>query len=131
MDKKSIVPKDLEAYYTHWHFSPAIISGGFAFFSGCTGTDADGTNSSSPEEQIRQAFRKIELSLTKAGLTFDDVVEMTSYHVGLRDQLSDFRRVKDEFIGEPYPAWTAIGISELAVEGALVEIRIIARVQGP
>ena len=64
---------------------------------------------------------------TEVGLTFVDVVEMTTYHVGIREQLETFRRIKDEFIGEPYPAWTAIGISELAVEGALLEIRVTAR----
>ncbi len=31
--------------------------------------------------------------------------------------------VKDRFVAEPYPAWTAIGISALAFAGALVEIR--------
>ncbi len=68
------------------------------------------------------------MSLTEAGLTFSDVVEMTTYHVGIRSQLEDFRRIKDEFLAEPYPAWTAIGVSELAVEGALIEIRVTARV---
>jgi enamine deaminase RidA (YjgF/YER057c/UK114 family) len=30
---------------------------------------------------------------------------------------------------EPYPAWTAIGISELAVEEAPIEIRVIAEMK--
>ena len=125
--KKSIAPSDLKGYYLDWHFSPAIESGGFIFVSGCTGTMPDGSVSADFVEQVRQAFRKVEKSLLEASLTFDDVVEMTTYHVGLRRQLADFRRVKDEFMVEPYPAWTAIGVSELAVEGALVEIRVIAK----
>jgi hypothetical protein len=36
-------------------------------------------------------------------------------------------KVKDEFIADPYRAWTAIGVSELITAGALVEIRAIAR----
>jgi enamine deaminase RidA (YjgF/YER057c/UK114 family) len=36
-------------------------------------------------------------------------------------------RVKDAFVFAPYPAWTAIGITELITEGALIEIRVIAR----
>jgi enamine deaminase RidA (YjgF/YER057c/UK114 family) len=67
------------------------------------------------------------LNLEAAGLTFDDVVEMTTYHVGLRAHLDAFMRVKNEFIHEPYPAWTAIGVSELITEGTLVEIRLVAR----
>jgi enamine deaminase RidA (YjgF/YER057c/UK114 family) len=65
--------------------------------------------------------------LTEVGLTLSDVVEMTTYHVGLKEQLEVFKQIKDEFINEPYPAWTAIGVSELAVDGALIEIRVIAK----
>jgi len=35
--------------------------------------------------------------------------------------------VKDGFCKEPYPAWTAVGVSELAF-GALVEIKVTARI---
>jgi len=48
---------------------------------------------------------------------------MTSYHVGLREHLAQFIAVKDRHIAEPYPAWSAIGVSELITDGALVEIR--------
>jgi enamine deaminase RidA (YjgF/YER057c/UK114 family) len=34
-------------------------------------------------------------------------------------------QVKDAFVKEPYPAWTAIGVAELAF-GALVEIKVTA-----
>jgi enamine deaminase RidA (YjgF/YER057c/UK114 family) len=36
-------------------------------------------------------------------------------------------KVKDKYMQAPYPAWTAIGITELAFPGGLVEIKIIAR----
>jgi len=129
MDKKRIVPSALKSCYTDWHFSPAIKSGDFLFVSGCTGAMSDKPISPNIEEQIRTSFRKIEMSLDEAGLTFDDIVEMTTYHVGLKEHFEDFKRIKDEFINEIYPAWTAIGISELAVEGALIEIRVIAKVK--
>ncbi len=32
--------------------------------------------------------------------------------------------------GAPYPAWSAIGISELITEGTLIEIRVIAKRSG-
>jgi enamine deaminase RidA (YjgF/YER057c/UK114 family) len=89
----------------------------------------DGTISHDIADQIRQAFRKIELSLTEAGLTFSDVIDMTTYHVGLQEQLETFKQIKDEFISEPYPAWTALGISELAVESAQIEIHVTAKVK--
>jgi enamine deaminase RidA (YjgF/YER057c/UK114 family) len=52
---------------------------------------------------------------------------MTTYHVGLRRHLNAFVKVKDEFISEPYPAWTAIGVTELITEGTFLEIRAIAK----
>ena len=129
MDKKSIVPPALQSCYTDWHFSPAIKSGDFLFVSGCTGAMPGEPISPNIEEQIRNSFRKIEISLNETGLTFSDVVDMTTYHVGLKEHLEDFKRIKDEFIHEIYPALTAIGISELVVEGALIEIRVIAKLK--
>lgn len=66
------------------------------------------------------------MSLHEANAGFTDIIEMTTYHVGLREHLEEFRSVKDEFICEPHPAWTAIGVSELASEGAVVEIKVVA-----
>ena len=55
------------------------------------------------------------------------VVEMTTYHVELRKHLNAFIKIKDEFVRTPYPAWTAIGVTELITEGTLLEIRVIAK----
>ena len=64
--------------------------------------------------------------LREAGLTFRSVVEMTSYHVGLRDHFDLFDAVRLEHVEEPYPAWTAVEVAGLRRDGALVEIRVIA-----
>ena len=127
MNKKVIIPSDLRSKYDEWHFSPAVESGGFLFVSGCTGTRLDGTISDDIKEQCRDAFKTIEKSLVETGLGFNNVVEMTTYHVGLRANLESFMSVKDEFIFEPFPAWTAVGVSELAKEGAIIEIRVTAK----
>jgi enamine deaminase RidA (YjgF/YER057c/UK114 family) len=36
-------------------------------------------------------------------------------------------KVKDEYVTAPYPAWTAIGVSDLITPGTTVEVRLIAR----
>jgi enamine deaminase RidA (YjgF/YER057c/UK114 family) len=114
-------------YPQEWHFSPVLVSGGFAFLSGQTSTHPDGSIASEPEQQFRDAFRFLGANLAAASLGFDDVVEMTTYHVDLRRHLAAFIRAKDEVIKTPYPAWSAIGVSDLITEGTLVEIRVIAR----
>ena len=130
MEKKAIISPGRESSYSHWHFSPAMVSGDFVFVSGCIGSRADGSTSDDPAEQFRLAFEHVGTTLEHAAIGFDAVVEMTTYHVGLQRHLDVFRQVKDDFIGEPYPAWTAIGITELAIPGALVEIRVTARRSG-
>ena len=52
---------------------------------------------------------------------------MTTYHVGMGDHIQDFVAVKSTYIREPFPAWTAIGVSELAFPGMIIEIRVIVR----
>lgn len=127
MNRQTIVPPGWGRWYRDLHFAPAVVSGDLVFISGCTGVQTDGSLADDPETQIRQAFESIAAVLAEAGAGFADVVELTSYHVHLQDQAALFLRVKDEFIDEPYPAWTAIGVSELLTPGAIVEIRVIAR----
>jgi enamine deaminase RidA (YjgF/YER057c/UK114 family) len=127
LDKKSIVPSAWRTKYDTWHFSPAVESGGFLFVSGCTGTRPDGTISPDVREQTRQAFETVEMSLVEAGASLADVVEIVSYHVKLEEHFEDFCKIKDEFIHEPYPAWTAVGVSELAANGAVIEVKVTAK----
>lgn len=108
-----------------WHLSPALDTGAFVFFSGVTGYRPDGSVSDDPETQFSDAFGFLGDTLAAAGLSFEDIVEMTTYHVGLRRHLDAFVAAKDAHIGAPYPAWSAIGTTELITEGTLVEIRVI------
>jgi len=79
-----------------------------------------------PEEQFRNAFDKIELILSEAGLTFQSIVEMTTYHIGMRAHFDVFDRVRLECFETPYPAWTVVEVAGLRREGAIIEIRVIA-----
>jgi enamine deaminase RidA (YjgF/YER057c/UK114 family) len=126
MPKKSFVAKGFEHYQRDWHFSPALAAGGFVFLSGITGVRPDGSLSSDPETQFRDTFNFVSLHLEAAGLELHDIVDLMTFHVGLRKHLKTFMKVKDEFIAAPYPTWTAIGVSELITEGTLLEIRIVA-----
>ncbi len=124
---KPIVPRELRAYYDDWRMSPGLEADGFLFLTGFTGSGADGTLSADPGMQIRAAFDKVALVLTEAGLDFGAVVEMTTYHVGLKQHLDLFRSIRADYVREPYPAWTAIEVAGFVREGAIVEIRAIAR----
>jgi enamine deaminase RidA (YjgF/YER057c/UK114 family) len=124
--RKMLVPREFSTIPDQWHFAPVLDTGEFVFLSGITGVHPDRSLSDDPEMQFRDAFKFVGMHLETAGLFFKDIVEMTTYHVDLRKHLSAFIKVKDEFVKMLYPAWTAIGVTELITEGTLLEIRIIA-----
>lgn len=88
------------------------------------------------EASLRQAFQNIESNLRAAGASFEDVVMINSFHVwdsphytGDRDEhFRTVSKVKDEFMSEPHPAWTAVGTTALLAPTGLVEIQVIAHV---
>lgn len=124
---KRVVPASMSAFYDQFHFSPAVIDGDHVRCSGQLGHLADGSMVEEPEAQFVQVFENVKMVLEEAGARLDQIIEMTTFHVDLSTHLPAFMTVKDKYIKDPYPAWTAIGISELALPGALVEIRVTAR----
>ena len=84
-----------------------VATNGLLLLSGVTGTNARGEVSPDPQEQFEQAFAHPRQYLAAAGATMESIVEMTTYHVGLREHLDDFMTVKDRHIHRPYPAWSA------------------------
>ncbi|MGI9373718.1 MAG: Rid family hydrolase [Hyphomicrobiales bacterium] len=113
--------------YDEWQMSPAIICNGFAFLTGFNGASLQGIVSHDPETQMLEAFQQVEMVLKAGSMGFEHVVEMTSYHVGLRDHLALLRSVRSRFVVEPYPAWTAIDVAGFATERVIIELRAIAK----
>jgi len=127
--RRSVIPEGMQNFYDQFHFSPAVRVGKTVFCSGQVGAGPDGKLDPDPAAQIGQAFENVRTVLQEAGASLEDVVEMTSFHVGLNEHIGVFMQVKDGFCKEPYPAWTAVGVAELAF-GALVEIKVTARRSG-
>lgn len=124
--QRALYPADLQATAQQIRVSPGIVSGDHIFLTGMTGSGPDGAMPKDLEQQFRQAFDKIGAVLQEAGADFGAIVEMTSYHVGLRDHFDLFNTVRADYVTEPYPAWTAVEVAGLRRPGAAVEIRVIA-----
>jgi enamine deaminase RidA (YjgF/YER057c/UK114 family) len=122
-----VIPASMQAMYDRFHFAPAVRAGELLLCSGQIGIGPDGRAIADPAAQFTAAFEAVKAVLAEAGLGFGDVVEMTTYHAGGMQHLPVFMQVKDRYVKEPYPAWTAIGIVELAFPGGLAEIRVTAR----
>lgn len=117
------------ALYDNWHFAQAVRTRDLLLCSGQIGTEADLSVPSEFLDEARNAWAAVGTVLQAAGLGFEDIVEYTTYHVGLQASLPDFMKARDEVLAEPWPAWTAIGVSELAIPGARLEIRVTARLR--
>lgn len=124
---KEVIPAWMKPIYETYHFAPAVIDGDHLRCSGMIGFRPDLSVPEDPTAQFTLAFENLRGLLAEAGRTFANVTEMTTYHVGLRAHMQAFTAVKDKFMSAPHPAWTAVGISELASPGALVEIQVTAR----
>ncbi|NKC01774.1 MAG: RidA family protein [Pseudomonadales bacterium] len=121
-----ILPDSMRPQYENFHFAPAQMHNGILYASGQIGAGANGKVPESAEEEFRNAWNSVGAVLAAANMDFSNIFEFTSYHVGLQEHMRAFMKVKDEFVKEPYPAWTAIGTTELALPGARVEIRVQA-----
>jgi enamine deaminase RidA (YjgF/YER057c/UK114 family) len=105
-------------------YSPGIVAEGrrVVFISGQGPKDLGADT----ETQVRQAFDHIGLVLKAAGASFGDVVMIRAYFLHLHRDLSAYRKVRMEYLKEPYPASTAVGVTELAVAGLEIEIEAVA-----
>lgn len=126
MAKRALFPPGSKPMADQLNMSPGILSGDHVFLTGVTGSGPTGGMPKDAETQFRQAFAKIGAVLNEADLRFDHIVEMTSYHIGLRDHFEFFDAVRLDCFNAPFPAWTAIEAGGLRREGALVEIRVVA-----
>jgi reactive intermediate/imine deaminase len=123
-DKQKILinPKGTEAVYSSMHFSQAVRSGDTVWISGQVGIDDKWKVAEGVEAQARLAFQNLQNVIKEAGGSLDDVVELTTFHVSMAD-FKSFSKVKSEFFPKDYPAWTAVGVSELVLPNILLEIR--------
>jgi enamine deaminase RidA (YjgF/YER057c/UK114 family) len=105
-------------------YSPGIVASGsrVVFVSGQGPSDLN----ADMETQIRQTFDRIGLVLKAAGADFKHVVMLRAYFVHMARDLPVYRKVRLDYLSEPYPASTAVGTTELAIPGLEIEIEAVA-----
>lgn len=129
-DREAIWPaswgKELE-WFREQRLSPAVRAGDLLFVSGCTGAEAAADG---PRAQMRLAYTEVGEVLAAAGGSWNDVVTMTTYHVDFREHIDAMLEIHREFVTkEPFPAWTAVGVTDLYHAEGIVEIAVIAVVR--
>lgn len=126
-EREAIFPANRHALYEEHGYSAAIRSGDLLFVSGQVGSRTDGTPEPDFERQVRLGFENLKATLEAARCTFDDIVDITTFHTDPENQFGTIMKVKEEiFSKSPYPNWTAVGVNWLA--GFDFEIKVIARI---
>ena len=78
--RDAIFPAGRQALYDIIRYSAAIRSGDLLFVSGQVGSREDGSPEPVFEKQVQLAFDNLTAVLKAAGCTFDDVVDVTTFH---------------------------------------------------
>jgi enamine deaminase RidA (YjgF/YER057c/UK114 family) len=144
--REVIIPKGMEILYEKYHYCPGLKVGNTLYISGQVGRDENLQVVEGIEAQFVQTFENVKKVLSAAGATFDDVVEMITYHVtdialgqvqdaqstaSSQQQLAIphlllFMQVKDRYFTNKFPTWTGVGVTALSTPGLIVEIKCTA-----
>lgn len=115
------------ANYQAFDYGPGVrATGPFAFISGQVGFIDDKIGFDiEPDAQIKAAFANLARMIRDAGAEPTDVVDLRTFHVGMQQTMEAVGREKRNLFGDWQPAWTAIGVSELALPGLVLEVSAV------
>lgn len=109
-------------------YSQAVRVGNRVDISGQGGWSDDLQFPDGVVEEIELAFRNVERVLAAAGATWENVIEVTSYHVGgFPPEVNEtFARLYRHYMPNHGPIWTEVGVAALGLPQMRVEIRVTA-----
>ncbi len=123
----AIFPANRHVLYEAHGYSAAVRTDDLLFVSGQVGSREDGSPEPDFAQQVTLAFQNLEAVLTAAGASFDDIIDVTSFHTDPETQFATIMPVKNRFFpAAPHPTWTAVGVNWLA--GFDFEIKVVARI---
>lgn len=125
--KQTVMPENPQAraFQEQFGYSEAVIHGDTVYLSGVvTGTPPAGANAA---DYYAQTFARIGAILARAGSSWDDVLDITTYHVDIDASIGPLTEAKNRYVKAPFPTWTAIGVKRLYEPTAVVEIKVVAR----
>ena len=110
------------------HLVPYVRSGSTIYASGQLAFDEKGLLPPTIEQQVRQCMANVEATLGQAGARWSDVVKTLVFLTDKRDYRI-FDQIYGEVLGDHVPARSTV-IAQLAIDGALIEIEVIAEISG-
>lgn len=111
-----------------------VAAGRQIHLSGQVALAADGSlaGENDLEAQTEQVYQNVKAGLAAAGADFTRVFKVVTYVVGLdADKAAIVRRVRTKHLGDgPFPASTMVGVTALVDPRLLIEIEVIAALDG-
>jgi enamine deaminase RidA (YjgF/YER057c/UK114 family) len=115
------------AFQEKWGYADAVVAGDTIYLSGIVAGKAPGEDGFEPAYE--RVYRQIGAILKRAGASWDDVVDLSSFHTDVEGQIEAMAAVHKRHVKAPYPAWTAIGVAKI-LGGGITEIKVVARKPG-
>jgi enamine deaminase RidA (YjgF/YER057c/UK114 family) len=112
-------------FQDEWGYADAVVAGDTIYLSGVVA----GLRPGETDLQVayERAFRHIGKILERAGASWNDVVDITSFHTDLKSQMPAILAVKNKYVHAPPPAWTAIQVVRLIPDAGITEIKVVAK----
>ena len=109
------------------HSADAVRSGDFLFVAGVLSVDRSGAlvGAGDIAGQARRVFGDLGEILAAGGCTFGDVAKLTLYVTDINDA-EQVSAVQREALGDTRPAGALVGVRDLAVPGATIEVDAVA-----
>ncbi|MFC1823854.1 Rid family hydrolase [Thermodesulfobacteriota bacterium] len=127
MDVQHYQPAGQPDTSKNFQYSQAVRAGNLLFVAGQPGWDANMKIPESYEDECRQVFENIRSVLAEAGCGLADIVEGMSLHAADAD-MGIFWRIRNEYLSEPWPAWTMIANAGLGLPGMHHEVKVTAAI---
>lgn len=119
-----------EIAYDALYYATTLKVGNTITISGQGGWDDNfEVTAKSLEEEIEIACNNVETALNAAGASWEDVVSVQSYHVGMERTGELMPEQFRKRISDHRPLWTGIGVDALALPTMHVEIVVTAIVK--
>ena len=116
-----------ERQLRQFHYSQAVKVGNRVETSGQGGWNDDWQFPESIQDEIEQAFRNVERTLTAAGAAWEHVIHVNSYHVGVSHETNRIMaELLRRYMPDRAPIWTCLGVAALADPKMRVEVRVTA-----
>lgn len=108
-------------------YSHVAKAGNTLYIAGQVAKDLEGNlvGKGNFETQARQVFTNLKNILEEAEGRIQNIVKMTTFLTHF-DYIETYRKVRDEFIQEPFPPNTLLIVNSLAMAEYMIEVEAIA-----